>query len=641
MKGRRDDCGRREKANKQNPTCLQSSQPSRTLLKSTKGTDHKATKADGKSQERKEGAEMNQPGPSRNLPTPRSQAQKRQKAEKETPPERQKKKIKAKERSEADFHKARTVTIFNALQVRGTSVSLVSWVVSGICAGQSESSGNPGRLPARHRGEGEGTSRAAVCLPFSGVLSWTAFWKDWLNKTSRHRRTRTTVCDRMQMACRIIQGLYTETGFSVNPTKTESVLFSRRRKLEDFRAPTMHGRSLALSRETCVKIDSDLLAASEAVGRTWGLIPNILQRIYTASMTPNTIWVGDTVALCTEIHSGPKFRTHIKACLHGHHNSNEDDPNCSTRDSARAADGAILDQDDSDGGTFKNARLRVVEANHLSRLDKSFTLTIANIEVCKRGEIQFPEEALVCYTNGSRLASGQASGGEVYVENRGVRESYSLGTNTTIFEAEVYAILSAACNEEPGGTKPGHLVQECTERLEELARLKEVTLMWVPGHTGVPGNEEADRLARLGTREQFVGPEPAIGNVSLQKEGERYHSEHWRQSEGCQQAKDFIVGLYTSRSAWLRNQGRWALRNLVGILTGHCRLRRHLSLLGIEEDSLCMGCGEADETAYHFLAESCDERDSVPHVSDIEEEAIVQSNNISDGHYQPWAEQAS
>nr|CAH7739635.1 unnamed protein product [Callosobruchus chinensis] len=94
---------------------------------------------------------------------------------------------------------------------------------------------------------------------------------------------------------------------------------------------------------------------------------------------------------------------------------------------------------------------KVVEANHLSRLDKSFTLTIPNIEMWKRGEIQFPEEALVCYTDGSRLASGQASGAGMYVENRGVRESYSLGTNTTIFEAEVYAILSAACNEEASG----------------------------------------------------------------------------------------------------------------------------------------------------------------------------------------------
>nr|CAI5820276.1 unnamed protein product [Callosobruchus analis] len=100
-------------------------------------------------------------------------------------------------------------------------------------------------------------------------------------------------------------------------------------------------------------------------------------------------------------------------------------------------------------------------------------------------------------------------------------------------KAEVYAILSAACNEEvrqgverkvyicsdiqaalkaisgPRARTP--LAQECAERLEELARLKEVTLMWVPGHAGVPGNEEADRLARLGTREQFIGPEPAIG----------------------------------------------------------------------------------------------------------------------------------
>nr|CAI5833500.1 unnamed protein product [Callosobruchus analis] len=59
-------------------------------------------------------------------------------------------------------------------------------------------------------------------------------------------------------------------------------------------------------------------------------------------------------------------------------------------------------------------------------------------------------------------------------------------------------------------TNQDPLVHECVERLEELATLKEVTLMWVPAHTEVSGNEEADRLARLGTREQFVGPELAV-----------------------------------------------------------------------------------------------------------------------------------
>ena len=47
--------------------------------------------------------------------------------------------------------------------------------------------------------------------------------------------------------------------------------------------------------------------------------------------------------------------------------------------------------------------------------------------------------------------------------------------------------------------------------LNSLSAWHAVGLYWVPGHAGVRGNEIADRLARSGSVQQFVGLEPFLG----------------------------------------------------------------------------------------------------------------------------------
>jgi hypothetical protein len=92
------------------------------------------------------------------------------------------------------------------------------------------------------------------------------------------------------------------------------------------------------------------------------------------------------------------------------------------------------------------------------------------------------------------------------------------------------------------------LVAECLNALSELAGLNEVILVWVPGHIGILGNEEADRLARQASAMPLQGPEPALGIPRcLAREAIRawtmnQHFCAWRGLTGHRHGKLFISG---------------------------------------------------------------------------------------------------
>ena len=104
------------------------------------------------------------------------------------------------------------------------------------------------------------------------------------------------------------------------------------------------------------------------------------------------------------------------------------------------------------------------------------------------------------------------------------------------------------------------LVRECKHWLLELAKGRAVVLCWVPGHTGIQGNEAADFLAREGSSHWHIGPEPRLGIARCIKDGAL---RTWNQS----QAEEVWTGAQGMRQArlMLRGPSRVRTRELLGL----------------------------------------------------------------------------
>ncbi|XP_043474377.1 uncharacterized protein LOC122506327 [Leptopilina heterotoma] len=96
----------------------------------------------------------------------------------------------------------------------------------------------------------------------------------------------------------------------------------------------------------------------------------------------------------------------------------------------------------------------------------------------------------------------------------------------------IAAVKKAALGALKNPTIESKLVWECRSVLDELGLANKLALIWVPGHSGIKGNERVDVLAKIGSETEFIGPEPAVAIMPCLVKGA---IERWGQKASTQQ----------------------------------------------------------------------------------------------------------
>jgi ribonuclease HI len=463
---------------------------------------------------------------------------------------------------------------------------------------------------------------------------------------------------------------------AVNPSKTEMVLFTRRRRLDGFVAPSIFGGQLSLSdsvkylgvvfdrklswkahvENRCNKAQMALFQCRSAIGKTWGLKPSIVYWLYNVVIKPIVLYgaitwwkrAGLTVIrnrlnklqrLACSMITGC-FKTTPTAAMEVMLDQLPLD--LAIRGEAllshkRLVRAGIWVDDFGGGGLAEIASSIPLLAMPEDRCIKEYSFNRKfSVSIEDRGGAlnrhrgaADADRRITCFTDGSRMETTGKAGAGYYIREWETRESAPLGSFTSVFQSEVWALKQCALRIVDRGcqnhsvemfsdsqaallavgshTVVSPLVRGCISALNKVGEENSLTVTWVPGHEGVEGNEIADELARDGSAASFYGPEPAIciptGSVRSVIRGwlRDCHTRVWHANEGCRQGRLTMLEPSRGFSKLLLGLSRTELRVVTGMLSGHNGLAYHMGKMGMDVDPLCSICGQQYESSIHLI----------------------------------------
>ena len=261
-------------------------------------------------------------------------------------------------------------------------------------------------------------------------------------------------------------------------------------------------------------------------------------------------------------------------------------------------------------------------------IDQDFTVSVPlRDDFCEPNNAEYD---VVCYTDGSKI-NELVGAGIVVKSNCSANdldhtEAFHLGKNSTVFQAEVFAIEKVTAFLLLKNLRGKKILINCdsqsairavdstviknkstlaaTTALNTLGGTNEVTLSWIPAHQGYEGNELADIFAKRGANNDnathVLMPIPrCICYAALRHRTKVSWTNSFRQDP----PRLFNILWREKFKKELVKMNRRDLRVATQILTGHAALNYHLSKLDRNVHPTCPLCQAEDETVPHFLGQ--------------------------------------
>jgi ribonuclease HI len=259
--------------------------------------------------------------------------------------------------------------------------------------------------------------------------------------------------------------------------------------------------------------------------------------------------------------------------------------------------------------------------------DLLFNTIIKSKDEVDLNDYKDKEDQITCFTDGSK--SDLNSGSGVYIARLDTNISVSVGPKATVFQSELTAIELCAdellnkevkdstiliCSDSQAALKSltnnkvtSKTVWSCLQKLQQLGSHNKVTLIWVPGHCGIEGNEKADELAGLNVNQSLTDLELPISHCLIKSNIKHDISTKfqrlWSNKTDLRQSKELILTINPDRSSSLLQMNRQDLRLVVNFTTGHALVQYHLNKMHLTDDTACRLCGDGTETTKHILCD--------------------------------------